>query len=54
VGKIPALYFIWSLPYAVLAVSNLYHPDFGVTGKIIYAGATYVLLMTAYAAINLP
>ncbi|HQB79372.1 MAG TPA: MFS transporter [Tenuifilaceae bacterium] len=29
-------------------------PNFGEFGKILYAGTTYVLLMTAYAFINLP
>ena len=38
----------------MLAILTFTTPNFGEVGKIIYAGATYVLLMTAYAAINLP
>jgi GPH family glycoside/pentoside/hexuronide:cation symporter len=53
-GKFRPYILFGALPYAVLAVLTFTTPDFGVTGKIIYAGATYVLLMTAYAAINLP
>ncbi|MCF8380811.1 MAG: MFS transporter [Bacteroidales bacterium] len=48
-------YILWmALPYSVLAVLTFTTPDFGNTGKIIYAGATYILLMTAFTAINLP
>lgn len=48
-------YLLWvSLPYAFLAVMAFSTPDFGTTGKVIYAAVTYMLLMTAYTAINLP
>jgi GPH family glycoside/pentoside/hexuronide:cation symporter len=48
-------YIIWiALPYGVLAVLAFSTPDLGQTGKVIYAGVTYLLLMTAYTAINLP
>lgn len=48
-------YILWmALPYSVLAVLAFTTPDFGPTGKIIYAGVTYILLMSAYTAINLP
>jgi len=53
-GKFRPYILFGAIPYAVLAILTFTTPDFGVTGKIIYAGATYVLLMTAYAAINLP
>jgi GPH family glycoside/pentoside/hexuronide:cation symporter len=53
-GKFRPYILFGALPYAILAVLTFTTPDFGVTGKIIYAGATYVLLMTAYAAVNLP
>lgn len=53
-GKFRPYILFGALPYAILAVLTFTTPDFGVTGKIIYAVATYVLLMTAYAAINLP
>ena len=53
-GKFRPYILFGAIPYAILAILTFTTPDFGETGKIIYAGATYVLLMTAYAAINLP
>ena len=53
-GKFRPYILFGAVPYAVLAILTFTTPDFGEMGKIIYAGATYVLLMTAYAAINLP
>ena len=53
-GKIRPYILFGAIPYAVLAILTFTTPDFGELGKILYAGATYVLLMTAYAAINLP
>ena len=48
-------YLLWTaLPYGVLAVLTFSTPDLGQTGKVIYAAVTYLLLMTAYTAINLP
>ncbi len=48
-------YILWmALPYSVLAVLTFTTPDLGQTGKIIYAGVTYLLLMTVFTAINLP
>lgn len=48
-------YILWmALPYSILAVMTFSTPDFGSTGKIIYAGVTYLLLMTVFTAINLP
>jgi len=48
-------YILWmAVPYSVLAVMTFTTPDLGQTGKIIYAGVTYLLLMTVFTAINLP
>jgi glycoside/pentoside/hexuronide:cation symporter, GPH family len=48
-------YILWmAIPYSVLAVLAFSTPNLGQTGKVIYAGVTYFLLMTAYTAINLP
>jgi glycoside/pentoside/hexuronide:cation symporter, GPH family len=48
-------YLLWmALPYSVLAVLTFSTPEFGATGKVIYAGVTYLLLMTVFTAINLP
>lgn len=53
-GKFRPYILFGAVPYAVLAILTFTTPGFGEEGKIIYAGATYILLMTAYAAINLP
>ena len=53
-GKFRPYILFGALPYAVLAVLTFTTPNFGEAGKIIYAGATYILLMTAYASVNLP
>lgn len=53
-GKFRPYILFGALPYAVLAFLTFTTPQLSETGKIIYAGATYVLLMTAYAFINLP
>ena len=53
-GKFRPYILFGAIPYAILAILTFTTPNFGEVGKIIYAGATYVLLMTAYAFINLP
>jgi len=53
-GKFRPYILFGAIPYAILAVLTFTTPNFGEWGKIIYAGATYVLLMTAYAFVNLP
>jgi glycoside/pentoside/hexuronide:cation symporter, GPH family len=53
-GKFRPYILFGAIPYAILAILTFTTPNLGEVGKIIYAGATYVLLMTAYAAINLP
>ena len=53
-GKFRPYILFTAVPYAVLAYLTFTTPNFGETGKIIYAGATYILLMTAYTFINLP
>jgi GPH family glycoside/pentoside/hexuronide:cation symporter len=48
-------YILWmALPYSILAVLTFTTPNFGPSGKVIYAGVTYLLLMTVFTAINLP
>ncbi|MEI6172457.1 MAG: MFS transporter [Bacteroidota bacterium] len=53
-GKFRPYILFGAIPYAVLAILTFTTPRLGETGKILYAAATYILLMTAYAAINLP
>ena len=48
-------WLLWmAIPYGVLAVLTFSTPDLSATGKAIYAGVTYMALMTVYTAINLP
>lgn len=48
-------YLLWmALPFAFFSVLAFTTPSFTVTGKVIYAYATYCLLMLAYTAINIP
>ncbi len=48
-------YLIWmSIPLAVIGVLTFSTPDLGYTGKLIYAYVTFILLMMAYTAINIP
>jgi len=46
---------LWSaIPFAVMFYLAFTTPDFGSTGKLVYAFITYILLMTVYSVNNLP
>ena len=48
-------YLLWiSIPFAISGVLLFTTPDYGETGKNIWAFATYILMMTVYTAINVP
>jgi GPH family glycoside/pentoside/hexuronide:cation symporter len=48
-------YLLWmSVPLAVAAVITFITPDFGPTGKLVYAYVTFILFMFFYSAINIP
>lgn len=48
-------YLLWMmLPLAVMGVLAFTTPELSLQGKIIYAYVTYILLMMAYTAINIP
>jgi len=48
-------YLLWAaVPYGVLGYAMFAGPQFSDTGKLIYAYATYTLMMLAYTAINVP
>ena len=53
-GKFRPYLLFGSVPYAILAVMAFTTPDFGDTGKFVYALITCLLLRTAYAFVNLP
>lgn len=48
-------WILWtSVPFGVVAMLAFTTPDFGATGKLIYALVTYFLLVIIYSANNLP
>jgi Na+/melibiose symporter-like transporter len=48
-------WILWSaIPFALMFFLAFTTPDFGSTGKLIYAYVTYILLMTVYSVNNLP
>ncbi|MGM1048844.1 MAG: glycoside-pentoside-hexuronide (GPH):cation symporter [Bacillota bacterium] len=48
-------FFLWlAIPFGIVAVLTFMTPDFGNTGKLVYAYFTYIVLGILYAAINLP
>jgi glycoside/pentoside/hexuronide:cation symporter, GPH family len=48
-------WLLWtSIPFGVMAMLAFTTPDFGATGKLIYALTTYFLLVIIYSANNLP
>jgi GPH family glycoside/pentoside/hexuronide:cation symporter len=53
-GKFRPYLFWLALPYGILGILMFTTPDFGGTGKLIYAYITYTLMMMIYTAINVP
>lgn len=48
-------YLLWfAIPFAVMGVITFFTPDFGQTGKLVYAYVTYSLMMVVYSLINVP
>ena len=48
-------YLLWfAIPFAVMGVITFFTPDFGETGKLVYAYVTYSLMMVVYSLINVP
>ncbi len=48
-------YLLWgAIPYGICGYLMFAGPDLGATGKLIYAYATYTLMLTAYTVINVP
>lgn len=48
-------YLLWMmLPLVIIGVLTFTTPDLSLQGKIIYAYITYILMMMAYTAINIP
>ena len=53
-GKFRPFILFLAIPFAVIGIFTFYTPEFGTTGKIVYAYVTYSLMMMVYSAINVP
>ncbi len=53
-GKFRPYLLFGAVPYGICGYLMFLGPDFGPTGKIIYAAVTYGLMMVAYTVINVP
>ncbi|MEZ9629216.1 glycoside-pentoside-hexuronide (GPH):cation symporter [Vibrio breoganii] len=48
-------YLLWmAVPFGIACMFAFYTPNFGETGKIVYAYASYIFLTLMYTAINVP
>jgi len=48
-------YLLWiAIPFAVMGAITFYTPNFGASGKLVYAYVTYIMMMIVYSAINVP
>jgi len=48
-------YLLWlCVPFAIVGVFTFTVPDFGLTGKLIWAYVTFIAIMMMYTAINIP
>ncbi len=48
-------YLLWvAIPFGIIGILTFTTPDLSETGKVIYAYATYSLMMMAYSLINVP
>ncbi len=53
-GKFRPYLLFGAIPYGICGYLMFLGPDFGPTGKIVYAAVTYALMMIAYTVINVP
>ncbi|RKR07651.1 GPH family glycoside/pentoside/hexuronide:cation symporter [Kushneria sinocarnis] len=53
-GRLRPYILYFSLPLAVLLALTFMTPPFGDTGRVVYAFATYMLLMGLYTLVNVP
>ncbi|MDM8158401.1 MFS transporter [Labilibaculum sp. K2S] len=48
-------YLLWvAIPFGIIGILTFSTPEFGPSGKLIYAYVTYTLMMMVYTAINVP
>lgn len=47
-------FFLGAVPFAIFTFLTFYIPEFGSSGKLVWAYVTYCLLCTAYTVVNIP
>lgn len=53
-GKFRPYILCLAVPFGIVGALTFYTPSFGLTGKLVYAYATYSIMMMVYSAINVP
>ncbi len=53
-GRCRPWLLIGALPFGLLCILAFYVPDFGTTGKLLYAFVTYLCLSFLYTLVNIP
>src|SRR5690606_38307299 len=53
-GKFRPYILYIAFPFGVIGIMTFYTPGFGDLGKVVYAYATYSIMMMVYSAINVP
>lgn len=53
-GRCRPYLLIGAIPFGLLCILAFYVPDFGTTGKLIYAFVTYLCLSFLYTLVNIP
>ncbi len=53
-GKFRPFLLFFAVPFGIMGVLTFTTPDFGATGKLVYAYVTYNLLMVMYTIVNVP
>src|SRR3954471_1431527 len=53
-GKFRPYLLFGAVPYGICGYLMFAGPDFGPTGKIVYGGVTYALMLLSYTVINVP
>lgn len=53
-GKFRPYLLFGAIPYGICGYLMFLGPDFGDTGKVVYAAVTYALMMVSYTVINVP
>ncbi len=53
-GKCRPYFLFGAIPFALIAIATFTVPNFGPSGKLVYAYVTYIALSCAYTVVNIP